>query len=192
MKRALAIPNFTDPVELRELKWQEVLKEPEQAAFLRDNGLLVNPYYEIRRLSVDGEAIDTLVMESFSTLSFDVYDGKDDPGALIEGPFSHVDNYKGLLPVMSEVSKDIKKLAELRVILEPDSISFAFMPDGEMRLFLFDFERMLTKNDSEGLEEWYAWIVVNKLDNLFGFEQGRQFEMQGYDPQKLAEDLITN
>ncbi|HMI09328.1 MAG TPA: hypothetical protein VK497_02915 [Candidatus Saccharimonadales bacterium] len=61
-----------------------------------------------------------------------------------------------------------------------------------MKLFLFDFERMLTKNDSEGLEEWYAWIVVNKLDNLFGFEQGRQFEMQGYDPQKLAEDLITN
>jgi hypothetical protein len=192
MKRALAIPNFTDPVELRKLKWQEVLKEPEQAAFLRDNGLLVNPYYEIRRLSVDSEAIDTLAMAPFSTLPFDVYDGKDTSRTRSEGPLSHIENYKNLRPVISGISKDIKKLAELRVMLEPDSISFAVMPDGEMRLFLFDFERMLMKNDSEGLEKWHAWIVVNKLNNLFDFEQGKQFERQGYNPQKLADDLIAN
>ena len=75
------------------------------------------------------------------------------------------------------------------------SISFAFMPDGEMRLFLFDFERMLTKDDSEGLAKWYAWLVVSKLDNLFDFEQGQRFERQGYDlngSRKLADDLIAN
>lgn len=195
MKRALAIPNMVDADEVRGEKWQRALTEPEHTAFLRDNGLLVNPYCEVEEYSVDGEAVDTLAMMPFSEFPFEVYDGKDGGKTWKHGPLSHIENYQDLLPAISGVSKDIKKLAELGVVLRGDSISFAFMPDGEMRLFLFDLDGMLiTDNDAEGLEERYARSVVFKLDNIVDFEQGRRFDRQGYDfmeHQKLADALIS-
>lgn len=38
MKRALAIPNMVDVEDMRKLKWERALTEPEHTAFLRDNG----------------------------------------------------------------------------------------------------------------------------------------------------------
>jgi hypothetical protein len=194
MKRALAIPNMVDPEEVREEKWQRTLTEPEHTAFLRDNGLLVNPYCEVEEFSVDGEATDVLAMTPFSEFPFEVYDGKDGGRTWHQGPLSHVKNYQDLLPAISGVSKDIKKLAELGVVLQRDSISFAFMPDGEMRLFLFDLDGMSIADTPEGLEERYARAVVFKLDNIVDFEQGRRFDQQGYDfmeHQRLADALIS-
>lgn len=194
MKRALAIPNMVDTEEVREEKWQRALTEPEHTAFLRDNGLLVNPYCEIEEYSVDGEATDTLAMMPFSEFPFEVYDGKDGGRTWEHGPLSHIEDYRELLPAISGVSKDIKKLAELGVVLRGDSISFAFMPDGEMRLFLFDLDGMAITDTPEGLEERYARAVVFKLDNVIDAKQGRRFDQQGYDfeeHQKLADALIS-
>ncbi len=193
MKRALAIPNMVDGEDVRELKWQSVLAEPEHTAFLRDNGLLVNPYCEVEELLVNGEATDALTMTPFSELPFEIYDGKDGGKTWERGPLSHIENYRDLLPAILGVSKDIKKLVELGVVLRSDSISFAFMPDGEMRLFLFDLDGMSITDTTEGLEEAYAQAVVNKLDNVIDFKQGQRFRQQGYDfseRQKLADMLI--
>lgn len=143
---------------------------------------------------VDGEITDALAMTLFSELPFEVYDGKDGGKTWERGPLSHIENYRDLLPAISGVSKDIKKLAELGVVLKGDSISFAFMPDGRMRLFLFDLEGMSMTDTPEDLEKAYARAVVNKLDNVIDFEQGQRFNQQDYDfnqHQKLADALIS-
>ncbi len=194
MKRALAIPNTVDVEDVRLLKWRCALTEPGHTAFLRNNGLLVSPYCEVRELLVDGEATDALIMTPFSELPFEIYDGKDGGKTWEHGPLSHIENYMDLRPAISGVSKDIKRLAELGIALKNDSISFAFMPGGEMRLFLFDLAGMSTTDTPEGLERAYAQAVVNKVDNIIDFEQGRRFGQQGYDlreHQKLASVLIS-
>ena len=64
LKRAVAVPNETDSQQVRDAKWQRALKEPEYAALLRDNGLLVNPTYEVHEMSVNGNVTDVLAAVS--------------------------------------------------------------------------------------------------------------------------------
>ena len=195
LKRAVAVPNEADSQEVRDAKWQRALKEPEYAALLRDNGLLVNPTYEVHEMSVNGNVTDVLAMEPFSELPYQVFDGKDANKTWASGPLSHLDNYSELQIAVKSVSSDIKKLAELGVILKSDSISFAFLPDGTMRLFFFDLDGMVIDSDGrEELEEFYSRLVVSKLDNIFDYEQYRRFERQGYNleaRQELATQLVS-
>ncbi|HSH55472.1 MAG TPA: hypothetical protein VK983_01440 [Candidatus Limnocylindrales bacterium] len=142
LRRALAIPNVVDSPDIREAKWQRVLKEPEYTTYLRNNGLLVNPYCEVDDFCVNGESTPVLVMTPFSELPFEVYDGKNGSKTWESGPLSHIENYRDLLPAISGVSQDIQKLAMLGAKLTGDSISFAVMPNKDLRLFLFDLEGM--------------------------------------------------
>lgn len=195
LKKAIAIPNDTDPQDVQEVKWQRALDEPRHAAFLRSNGLLVNPTYEVHEMLVDGKITEVLAMEPFSELAYQVFDGKNANQTWVNGPLSHLTNYKELLPAIAVTSLDIKKLAELGVSLKSDSISFAFMPDGTMRLFLFDLDGMVILNGKEEeLKDFYSRLTVNMLDNIFDYKQHRRFERQGYDfeaRQKLATQLVS-
>ena len=64
-----------------------------------------------------------------------------------------------------------------------------------MRLFFFDLDGMVIDSDGrEELEEFYSRLVVNKLDNIFDYEQLRRFERQGYNleaRQELATQLVS-
>lgn len=194
LRRAIAIPNTTDPDEICDAKWARALEEPKYATFLRDNGLLVNPTYEVKEMSVNGDATEVLAMEPFSELPYQVYDGKDANKTWVDGPLSRLDNYEELRSTIAGVALDIKILAELGVSLKSDSISFAFLPDGTMRLFLFDLDGMVIESDKqEEHEQFYSRLIVSKLDNIFDYEQHQRFERQGYDfeaRQKLATQLV--
>lgn len=135
-------------------------------------------------------------MTPFSELPFTVIDGKGTSDTWTESPLSDVEKYSDIFDRIIGIKDDILTLAENGIVLQSDSIHFAFMDDGSMRLFFFDLQGMKIDLKRDNLCESYARLIVNsKLDNLFSFEQNRRFSEQGYDlfaRKELASRLIAS
>ena len=197
LRRALAIPNRTDPISIQDKKWESVVPEIDNARLLSDLGLLTIPDYTLEDIVVDGSARPALSMTPFSDLPFEVFDGKDGSKTWEKGPLSDIDHFSGVIERISPIKGDISILSSAGVLLNSDSISFANMPDGTMRLFLYDLQGMSITNkvDELGrLPTGYAQLIINKLDNVFDFKQSQRFAAQGYDleaRQQLAAALVS-
>lgn len=197
LRRALAIPNRTDPISIQDKKWESVVSEIDNARLLSDLGLLTIPDYTLEDVVVDGTARPALFMTPFSDLPFEVFDGKDGSKTWEKGPLSDIDHFSNIIERISTISDDINILSSAGILLNSDSISFANMPDGTMRLFLYDLQGMSVTNQANELDRLstgYAWLITNKLDNIFDFKQSQRFAAQGYDleaRQQLAATLIS-
>lgn len=194
LRRALAIPNQTDPLDTRQEKWGSVLLEAENAQLLNRLGLLTIPEYRQEQVSVDGVDSPALSMTPFPELPFEVFDGKDGTKTWKVGPLSDVEHFSDVFKKIAPIQSDIAALSNAGIVLKSDSISFAVMSDGTIRLFLYDLQGMRATLEADSLQEAYARLVVNKLDNLFDFEQSRRFSSQGYDfsaREELASKLTS-
>lgn len=184
LRRALAIPNTADSLTVQDQKWESVVLEVDHARFLADLGLLTIPEYRLEEVAVNGSIRPALAMTPFPELPFEIFDGKDGSKTWESGPLSGIDHFSQVIEKISPIKNDIAVLASAGVLLNFDSVSFASMPDGTMRLFLYDLQGMSITNqadESGRLSAAYAQLVINKLDNIFDFEQSRRFAKQGYD-----------
>lgn len=197
LRRALAMPNHTDPISIQDKKWESVVLEAGNARLLSGLGLLTIPDYAPEVILVKDRARPGLSMTPFSDLPFEVFDGKDGSKTWEKGPLSDIDHFSGIAERISSVKSDISILSNAGVLLNSDSLSFANMPDGTMRLFLYDLQGMLVTNHIDklnGLSTRYAQLIINKLDNVFDFEQSQRFVAQGYNLEarrQLAGALVS-
>lgn len=197
LRRALAIPNRTDPKNVQDEKWELVASEADNARLLSELGLLTIPDYALEDIVLNGDARKGLLMTPFSDLPFEVFDGKDGSRTWEQGPLSDIEHFSRISERMLAIKEDISRLAGAGVVLNSDSISFACMPDGTMRLFLYDLQGMSVTDQADELSELpmrYAQLVTSKLDNVFDFRQSQRFAAQGYDlnaRQRLATTLIN-
>ena len=197
LRRALAIPNRTDPISIQDKKWESVTAEIDNARQLSELGLLTIPDYTLEDVVLDGNTRPALLMTPFSDLPFEIFDGKDGSKTWEKGPLSDIDHFSEIIERISTVKGDISILVGAGILLNSDSISFASMPDGTMRLFLYDLQGMSVTNQADELDKLntgYAQLIVNKLDNIFDFKQSQRFAAQGYDlatRQQLASALIS-
>lgn len=183
-RRALAIPNSIDDPDTQAEKWNSVLQEPENAKLLSELGLLTIPEYEIITTTINGRELPALSMTPFSDLPFRVFDSKDGTQTYTHGPLSHIEHFSDISSCITGFGADIATLTQSGIILSRDSISFAALPDGSMRLFFYDLQDMTINDDSvnkDDLREDYSKLVVYMLDNIFDYQQLRRFEEQGYD-----------
>lgn len=193
LRRALAIPNQVDTNDVRVEKWKNVEAEAKNAHQLQQAGLLTIPEYEPLMVEIDGGNLPCIAMTPFSELPFEVYDSKNGNRTYLRGPLSNINHFSEIYPEIAPIGGDIQKLVEAGILLKSDSISFARMPEGHMRLFLYDLQGMDHTDDTDGLGLAYADLVVSKLDNVFDREQLMRFSSQGYDFEKrreLARKLI--
>lgn len=197
LRRALAIPNHTDPKNIQDEKWESVVREADNARLLSELGLLTIPDYTLEDIVLEGSVQEGLLMTPFSDLPFDIFDGKDGSRTWVQGPLSNIDHFSKISERMSGIKDDIAKLASAGVLLNSDSISFACMPDGTMRLFLYDLQGMSVANQADELGRLptvYAQLIIGKLDNVFDFKQSQRFTSQGYNleaRQQLAAKLVS-
>lgn len=195
LRRALAIPNAIDASEIRDAKWISVEQESENAKVIADLGLLTIPTYERVDLSVDGIHTPGMAMTPFSELPFKVFDSKDGTATWERGALSDVEYFGDLMPYIKPIARDIAILSDAGIILKSDSISFAQLPSGELRLFLYDLQGMgYVDQKDDGFPARYTRLVVSKLDNIFDFEQSKRFSAQGYDfraRDELARQLLN-
>ena len=197
LRRALAIPNRTDPISIQDKKWESVTAEIDNARQLSELGLLTIPDYTLEDVVLDGNTRPALLMTPFSDLPFEIFDGKDGSKTWEKGPLSDIDHFSEIIERISTVKGDISILVGAGILLNSDSISFASMPDGTMRLFLYDLQGMSVTNQADELDKLntgYAQLIVNKLDNIFDFKQSQRFAAQGYDlaaRRQLASALIS-
>lgn len=197
LRRALAIPNHTDSISVQDKKWESVVLEAGNARLLSGLGLLTIPDYTPEAILVKGRARPGLSMTPFSDLPFEVFDGKDGSKTWEKGPLSDIDHFSGIAERMSSIKGDVSILSSAGVLLNSDSISFANMPDGTMRLFLYDLQGMSVSSQIDkldGLSTRYAQLIINKLDNVFDFKQSQRFAAQGYDleaKQQLVAVLVS-
>lgn len=197
LRRALAIPNHTDPKNIQDEKWESVVREADNARLLSELGLLTIPDYALEDIVLEGSVQEGLLMTPFSDLPFDIFDGKDGSRTWEQGPLSDIDHFSKISERMSGIKDDIAKLAGAGVLLNSDSISFACMPDDTMRLFLYDLQGMSVTNQADELGRLptvYAQLIIGKLDNVFDFKQSQRFASQGYNleaRQQLAAKLVS-
>ena len=183
-RRALAVPNSIDGHDTQAEKWNSVLQEPENAKLLSELGLLTVPEYEIITTTINGQELPALSMTPFSDLPFRVFDGKDGTQTHTHGPLSHIEHFSDISSYITGFGADIATLTQSGIILSRDSISFAALPDGSMRLFFYDLQNMTINDDfvnEDDLRGDYSKLVVYMLDNIFDYQQLRRFEEQGYD-----------
>lgn len=183
-RRALAIPNSIDDPDTQAEKWNSVLQEPENAKLLSELGLLTIPEYEIITTTINGRELPALSMTPFSDLPFKVFDSKDGTQTYTHGPLSHIEHFSDIPSYITGFGADIATLTQSGIVLSRDSISFAALPDGSMRLFFYDLQNMTINDDSvnkDDLREDYSKLVVSMLDNIFDYQQLMRFEEQGYD-----------
>lgn len=123
-------------------------------------------------------------MTPFSDLPFGVFDGKDGTQTHTHGPLSHIEHFSDISSYITGFGADIATLTQSGIILSRDSISFAALPDGSMRLFFYDLQNTTINDGSvnkDNLREGYSKLVVFMLDNIFDYQQLMRFEEQGYD-----------
>lgn len=182
-RRALAIPNSIDDPDTQAEKWNSVLQEPENAKLLSELGLLTIPEYEIIVATINGRELPALSMTPFSDLPFRVFDSKDGTQTYTHGPLSHIEHFSDISSYITGFGADIATLTQSGIVLSRDSISFAALPDGSMRLFFYDLQDMTINNSTnkDNLRAGYSGIIVSTLDNIFDYQQLRRFEEQGYD-----------
>ena len=183
-RRALAIPNSIDDPDTQAEKWNSVLQEPENAKLLSELGLLTIPEYEIiTTTTINGRELPALSMTPFSDLPFRVFDSKDGTQTYTHGPLSHIEHFSDISSYITGFGTDIATLTQSGIILSRDSISFAALPDGSMRLFFYDLQDMTINNSTnkDNLRAGYSGLIVSMLDNIFDYQQLMRFEEQGYD-----------
>ncbi len=181
IQRALAIPNQVDTTPIQQEKWQSVLREPEHAKILQNLGLLTVPDYDIIDVVINKQPVKAMSMTPFSELPFTVIDGKGASDALDKSPLSDTEKVSDIFDRISGIKDDISMLAKNGIVLQSDSMHFAHMDDGSLRLFFFDLQDMKIDRERDNLYESYARMIISKLDNLFSLEQHRKFSEQGYD-----------
>lgn len=182
-RRALAVPNSIDGHDTQEEKWNSVLQEPENAKLLSELGLLTVPEYEIITTTINGQELPALSMTPFSDLPFRVFDGKDGTQTYTHGPLSHIEHFSDISSYITSFGADIATLTQSGIVLSRDSISFAALSDGSMRLFFYDLQDMTINNSTnkDNLRAGYSGLIVSMLDNIFDYQQLMRFEKQGYD-----------
>ena len=182
-RRALAIPNSIDDPDTQAEKWNSVLQEPENAKLLSELGLLTVPEYEIITITINSQELPALSMTPFSDLPFRVFDSKDGTQTYTHGPLSHIEHFSDISSYITGFSTDIATLTQSGIILSRDSISFAALPDGSIRLFFYDLQDMTINNSTnkDNLRAGYSRLIVSMLDNIFDYQQLMRFEEQGYD-----------
>lgn len=182
-RRALAIPNSIDDPDAQAEKWNSVLQEPENAKLLSELGFLTIPEYEIITTTINGRELPALSMTPFSDFPFKVFDSKDGTQTYTHGPLSHIEHFSDISSYITGFGADIATLTQSGIILSRDSISFAALPDGSMRLFFYDLQDMTINNSTnkDNLRAGYSGLIVSMLDNIFDYQQLMRFEEQGYD-----------
>ena len=162
---------LTIPIHKAE-KWNSVLQEPENAKLLSELGLLTIPEYEIMVATINGQELPALSMTPFSDLPFRVFDSKDGTQTYTHGPLSHIEHFSDISSYITGFGADIATLTQSGIILSRDSISFAALPDGSMRLFFYDLQDMTINNSTnkDNLRAGYSGLIVSMLDNIFDYQ----------------------
>lgn len=122
-------------------------------------------------------------MTPFSNLPFRVFDSKDGTQTYTHGPLSHIEHFSDISSYITGFGADIATLTQSGIVLSRDSISFAALPDGSMRLFFYDLQDMIINNSTnkDNLRAGYSGLIVSMLDNIFDYQQLIRLGEQGYD-----------
>lgn len=167
---ALALPNTVDNTIVAERKWNNVLKEPENTAKIRDMGLLTNPICEQMGISINSIPIQAVKMMRYQDIPFEVRDAKNRKSSIIKTnliPENGI-NEEDLRILFDGIANDIETLVANGVLIGSDSMNIA-VDKGHVRLYLNDLGsakiRVITDDEIQGICESYARSAISSLIN---------------------------